>query len=499
MTSLLSKKHFTFWTLLAFSLVFFLLRFPSLYEPYWYGDEGVYQVIGRSLQSGKLLYRDIWDNKPPLLYIVYALFNGDQFWVRFVSLLSGLGAVLTFYFLSTKIFKTFIASLVSSFLFVIFFGLPIIEGNIANAENFMLFPSLLGMLLLFLSMQTKMVKERKDRVLLFFAGISIGISTLFKIVGIFDALTVFVFVLFLIVQSKRKNDTIKSVLNAYWKRILPFVVGFTLPVLLTTLFFLVTNSLFYFLEATLTENVTYVGWHNDFFFPQGFLFLKTIVLVSTIAVLFYKKQWFSKETLFVVFWLLFSLFSAFFSQRPYTHYQLLFLPSLSLLAGYIFVEMARKKKLLLALILSGIIFLASQSFNRWTLQKSLLYYQNFTDFITNKKSVEQYQSFFDNRTPRDYEVAAYIKKATKPGQEIFLWGNSAQIYTLSNTFPPGRFTVAYHISTNKNTVTETQDALDKKKPQYVVLMPDEKFVPIDLSGYTYKVTIGDTHIYERTF
>ena len=40
----------------------FLLRIPSFWEPYWYGDEGIYLAIGQALQRGAVLYRDIWDN-----------------------------------------------------------------------------------------------------------------------------------------------------------------------------------------------------------------------------------------------------------------------------------------------------------------------------------------------------------------------------------------------------------------------------------------------------
>ncbi|HXS15287.1 MAG TPA: hypothetical protein VN711_04105, partial [Candidatus Saccharimonadales bacterium] len=67
------QKSSHFWFLLAASLVFFLLRFPSFFEPYWYGDEGIYEVIGYGLTHGRLLYQGIWDNKPPLLYLIYAI------------------------------------------------------------------------------------------------------------------------------------------------------------------------------------------------------------------------------------------------------------------------------------------------------------------------------------------------------------------------------------------------------------------------------------------
>ena len=98
------EKSKTFWSLLAIFLFFFLLRLPSLIEPNWYGDEGIYQIIGIAINNGSLLYTDIWDNKPPLLYLTYALFQGDQAGVRMFSLVIGMMTVWIFFSLSQKLF-----------------------------------------------------------------------------------------------------------------------------------------------------------------------------------------------------------------------------------------------------------------------------------------------------------------------------------------------------------------------------------------------------------
>ena len=147
------EKTIDCWFLIATLFFFFLLRLPSLFEPYWYGDEGIYQVMGMGINHGRLLYRDIWDNKPPLLYMLYAFFSSDQFTIRLVSLLFGLATVFVFYLLAKKLYslqpngrKTV---LWTTGIFAILFGLPLLEGNIANAENFMLLPILTAGLLIY--------------------------------------------------------------------------------------------------------------------------------------------------------------------------------------------------------------------------------------------------------------------------------------------------------------------------------------------------------------
>ena len=87
-----------FWLLFA---VFFL-RLPSLFEPYWYGDEGIYLTIGQGLRQGLVLYRDIYDNKPPLIYLLAAL-SGSLFWFRFILLVWSMMTVAFF----SKLAKTF--------------------------------------------------------------------------------------------------------------------------------------------------------------------------------------------------------------------------------------------------------------------------------------------------------------------------------------------------------------------------------------------------------
>src|SRR3990167_3716315 len=82
------------------SVVFVILRFPSIFEPHWYGDEGIYEIIWIAINNGRVLYSEIWDNKPPLLYLIYALFNGDLFYIRFASLISGVFSIIFFFLLA---------------------------------------------------------------------------------------------------------------------------------------------------------------------------------------------------------------------------------------------------------------------------------------------------------------------------------------------------------------------------------------------------------------
>ena len=135
------------------------LRIPSLFEPYWYGDEAIYLTLGEGIRQGLLLYRDIFDHKPPLIYLLAAI-AGSVFWFKFILLVWNTVAIILFW----KLAKNFLAAL----LFVLVTSLPLLEGNIANAELFILGPTLGAYLLL--SNQEKITPKR-----VFLAGILLSL------------------------------------------------------------------------------------------------------------------------------------------------------------------------------------------------------------------------------------------------------------------------------------------------------------------------------------
>lgn len=488
------------WVLLIFCFVFIILRFPSMFEPNWYGDEGIYQAIGYGLRSGRDFYTGVWDNKPPLLFVIYALAGGDQFIARFMSIIFGVGALIAFYSLTRKIFHSNRMQFISTIFFVLFFGLPIIEGNIANSENFMLFPIVLSANILypiFKKFNKKLIKFEKRNLLL--GGIILSLSFLIKIVTIFDFAAFLIFSFFISCYSEKLTlKTLSRIIPEYSFKIIWFLAGFILPVIVSFIYFYIQGVLPYYLDAAFGRNVDYVGWANYFIIPQGLLYLRIILLGVVLFSIFIKRRMFSPAPLFILIWTAFSLFNAFFSNRGYTHYMLLVLPSLSLLVGLIFKEQLVLKKVLGFLLTIVIISTLYFNFAHWSLRKTASYYLNYFKLISGNITFRTYQEFFDPRNPKDYMIAEYINKKTNKKDIVFLWGNSAQIYPLSETLPPGRYSAAYHIINNKNTISETEKALNKNVPKYIIITQDISFYPFDLSDYTYLITIADSHIYEHT-
>ncbi|HVA96525.1 MAG TPA: glycosyltransferase family 39 protein [Candidatus Acidoferrales bacterium] len=511
----IEKKKFT-WVLIVLCVAFFFLRLPSLIEPYWYGDEGVYEVIGQAMDQGRLLYQDIWDNKPPLLYTIYAIAQGDQQVVETISAFFGILAIIGIFILTQNLFNKTRISILSSLVFVLLLGTPLLEGNIANAEVFMLpFTIFAGLLIYQHTTQTQNNSKQSSifnlQSLIFIAGLLLGIAFLFKIVAIFDFAAFF---LFLLINRLPEKLSWKSFKKAFAKKHLPnalsvwkqpqtriyqyIIVGFFLPFILTVIYFFLNHSLVDFLQAVFLGNVDYVAWGNSLFgLSNGLLLLKIVILVIGLSVIIWKRKQFSKPALFIWLWILFSIFSAFFSERPYTHYVIVLLPSFCLLFGLIFTEKNIRSRLIAAVGIIAILVITSFQF-QFNVPKSIAYYHNAIQFVKGSESVETYQSFFDTKTPRDYMVATFINDHTSPSENVFIWGDSPQIYALSHKLPPGKYTVAYHISQN-NAVNQTQIAINRAKPKYIIALSEAQPLPFDLPLYIMRYNISGATIYERSF
>jgi len=487
------EKGREIWFLITASLIFFFLRFPSLFEPNWYGDEGIYQTLGIGIKAGRLLYRDIFDNKPPLLYLLYSFVSSDQFMIRLLSLIFGLISVILFFYLFKRFFQNTKASFFATLIFAALFGLPLIEGNIANAENFMLLLNISAGYLVLRSIDSEIIHHKSK--ILVLAGLSLGLSFLFKIVAIFD-FAAFAGFLFFANYSKRILDIFKieSLLREI-KNLTPFIVGFFIPIAVAITYFIFNHAFKDFLTATLFSNVRYVGYGNELIIPQGFLILKLILLGGLSLFIFFKRKAYGLAFAFVSLWLGFSLFNAYFSQRPYTHYVLVLLPAFCLMIG-VFTLNKNFSKLAGVLMLSTFIAVLL-SFNFYT--KTIFYYQNFAAFMLDKQNITAYERFFDQSTPRDYEIANFINLYAKTSDNIFLWGNNAQVYKMTNKLPPGKYAVTYHITSYKDGLSDTTTGLAINKPKFIVIMPNAGSYPFSLAGYDHKINLEGVDIYEKFY
>jgi hypothetical protein len=473
-----SKKRnffYSYWWLILFLFVL-LLRLPLLFEPFTYADEGIYLTLGQALRKGLLLYRDIHDNKPPLLYLLAAL-TGSFSLYRLLYFLWGLATIGVFYRLAKLLFsKKQKAVITTTSLFAVLSSLPMFEGNIANAENFMLLPVLAGfyLILKFLSRPTDKVKLSWRWLT---AGLLFSMAVLFKIPAIFDFLAALMICLLLI-----KAKTIKTI----FLHLFSLILGFFIPLFSTFVFFGLKQALGQYLKAAFSQNLPYLSsWGNSAVKISGFsleFIFRLLFLALLLLVLFIFRQKLSLVVKIVIVWFFTSVFAALLSTRPYPHYLLQILPSFCLSFGLLFLKEKKLVKIIPFVLLLFFIFIF-KFFNFWY-YPNWAYFKNFYQYALRMESKQDYLAFYGPQTESLYQTADFIRTHTSSEEKIFIWGNQPSIYALAKRLPVGRYTVAYHIIDFK-AKKETLNVLRFQPPQWLIVSQDEKQIFPQLEAFIF--------------
>lgn len=445
--------------------IIFILRIPSFFEPYYYGDEMIYLNLGEAVKKGMVLYRDIHDNKPPLLYLTAAI-AGNVFWFR--AILAGWMIITTIFFwkLASALFpKNKKVVYVSVLTFALLTTIPLLEGQIANAELFMVGPTIIAFYILL----TKKLTAKN----LMFSGSLIAVSTLFKMPAFFDVGAIVC--LWLISTSLNTQDV-----RVFVRKSGLLLVGFVAPIAFTFLWYWLRGGLSEYVVAAFLQNVGYVsswragGEEVPFLAKNLPLITRGLVVISGIGILYYFRKKISLQFTFVTAWILFSLFAATLSERPYPHYLIQVVPSAAFLVGIL--AASKSKEQALSIIPLFILGTAVVYFQFWY-YPSFSYYSNFINFATGATTKEEYFDGFSGQVNTNYKIASFIRSSSRESDHIFVWGDSPAIYALSKRLPPIKYVATYHIN-DFSSQEETVDGLSQKPPKLMVILPGADSFPL---------------------
>lgn len=464
MKKFLKKLHLPTWLCILLAVVL-ILRIPTFFEPYSYGDETIYLTLGEAVRQDVPLYGGIHDNKPPLLYLTAAV-AGNLFWFK---------AILAFWMLATTVvFWKFTKALfpkkgklqkVSTIIFAILTTIPLLEGNIANAELFMIGPTILAFYLLWTRKLTTKV--------LFVSGLLFSISTLFKVPAAFD-IPAIVFLWLIVGGLKLKN--VKKVA----KNTAIIAAGFLFPIGLTFIWYSLKGAFSEYLIAAFLQNVGYLSSfrpedvRDPFFVRNGPLLVRAGLTLLGVGIVAKFRKKLSKEFVFLTIWLLFTLFAVTLSERPYPHYLVQSVPPMALMFGMLFTLKSLEQSLVI--IPLTLTFFVPVYYNFWYYPTGT-YYAKFARFAVGDLSREEYFSTFGDHVPSSYEIADFLVKSTQKDDPVLVWGPENQtVYALSRRLPPIRYVAQYHISD----FSSNEAVLDKVKetpPKMIVILPNAPAFP----------------------
>ena len=457
---LISKIDTPIW-LEIFFVIIILLRIPSFFEPYYYGDEMIYLTLGEGLRQGVPLYSGLHDNKPPLLYLVAAI-SGNLFIFKAILAFWNVLTIYGFWKLVKHLFpKNVSLQNISTVVFGILTTIPLFEGNIVNAELFMICPVIFAFWIL-------LSKENNIKNL-FISGFLFSIAALFKIPAAFDILAIIVYWL---TSLSFKRDAFLQDLKIFIFKVFYLSLGFLIPIAFTFVFFYLSGSFKEYLSAAFLQNFGYVSsWRSTsnsvpFFVKNEPLLIRFGIMILGFIVLWLLRKKLSKQFIFISSWLLATLFAITLSERPYPHYFVQSLAPASMLIGMLLMLKNIEQALVVAPLTFA--FFVPFYFKFWY-YPTYPYYLKFANFALRKIEKTSYFDSFSKYTNTNYEIADFLAKASKKEDKVFVWSNdSATIYSLSRRLPPTKYVADYHF---KDFATEesTIEILQKNMPKFIVI------------------------------
>src|SRR3989344_7861716 len=452
------KRHY--WYFVAIFTAIFLLRLPSLFEPFWYGDEGIFAAVGRNLNLGGTLYQTAWDNKPPMIYLTYAaifkFFGVSMFWLHMSAAIVVLATAAAIYEIAQATIGTRRA-LLASFIFGFLTSLRLIEGNLALTEIFMILPITVAMMIA--------IKRKFDLLSLFLAGILISVASLYKQVGAFEAAALGIFVF------------LSSDFLGFIKKGVSLTIGFLVPYAVTFAYFYSNGLVDDYIFGAYTYYRIYLGES-----PKYAILVNISKIMPIIAALLYgiwKKFKFKKvETTYLfILWAAFSLLGSYFSGRTYGHYLVQATPAISLLLAQVNISkrignMFAKARIVFVLaFFLPILFLTRLIFADFISGGPLnqvKYFRNFIDLATGAKSLNAYNDFFDGNVNTIMALRDGLDARSARGKSIYIWGDYPWLYAIIDAKGPSRYVTSFHVFGVPNGLEEVARQLAENKPSYII-------------------------------
>ncbi len=482
------KKHHLILALIL--LLTFFLRLPSLFEPFWYGDEGIFGAVARNLNLGGVLYQTAWDNKPPMIYLTYAaifkFFGVSTFWLHLAAAVVVMATAAAIYEIAQATIGTKRA-LFASFIFGFLTSLRLIEGNLALTEIFMILPITLAMLIA--------VKRKFDYISLFVAGLLFAIASLYKQVGAFEAAALGIFVF--LAEDNFLN---------FLKKGFVLSVGFVIPYAATIGYFAQKHLVKDYIFAAYTYYRIYLGESPKY----ALLINISKIMPIVVAVLYgfwkkFKEKKVEISYLFIL-WAAFSFLGSYFSGRTYGHYLVQSIPALSLLLAQIsMIQISRQRVVFALTFFLPLLFLTRLLFSQFLSGgpiNQVRYFKNFVDFAAHNKSTNDYNDFFDRNVNTIDALADAIRAKNAVGESIYIWGDLPWLYAIVDAHNPSRYVTSFHVFGVPSGKEEVINDLNKNMPKYIIKPQSsigyfDELEKIIVSRYTHVAKIETADLYAR--
>ena len=432
-----------------------LMTARFLFEPLT-RDEAVYATIANGLLHGQVPYRDLFDQKPPLIYGWYLLsffvFGEHDYAPRLLGVIVLMLTSLMLFFAGKELASRR-AGLVAATIFGISTGAAAIAPW-SNVEPFMLLP-----LTASLAAYAR-GRGRGDRWVLL-AGALAGIALMTKPVAVFNVAALGIDILW----DLRRGDIAR---RRVLKRAVLYGGGVACVAGAIVLPFVVVGAMREFVYSNITYNQLYAARYSAGTkfaagIRNGLAFLiatAPLVFAAAVAVVLAMRRR-SRSRMIVVGWLVASALAVASPGRFYGHYFIQLLPALALVIGMAASELRGVLRVRFAGpacagAMIGLTFI--------TLRATVPFYAPATPAAR--------ASFRDPgpggvRQAGARAIGLYLRAHTNAGDRVFVWGRESEIYFYSGRTPATRFLFDQPFWVDPATLAQAIAQLRAHPPAYI--------------------------------
>lgn len=408
-------------------------------------DSNVFRSIGNYMVNGLMPYKDLFDHKGPIIYLINYL--GIIISPKYgIWLLEYIFMFITLFYIykcaklickdNISLLATFI---VSTPLFLYFQG-----GNLT--EEYAL-PFIAISLYIFLDYY---INKNVNFLRLLICGICCGIVFMLR-VNMATIWAVFCIAIF-----------IKCIIKKEWKDLLKFVVffclGFALVLIPLIIWLIKVDAFNSFIDCYFTFNGMYSSGVKFYDVIDSGIALCThnivlFALLGSLLLAFKKKD--ELSIVYLIYFVITILFSS-MSGRKYYHYAIIFIPMLVYPIAIVLKEL-KSTKFSPNIVMLLIVLLCIPEWLSATTH-AIGYYRDYADGNNVIKD------------SLDYRLSNYIKDNTDKNDYITVFGNENQIYITSKCKSASRLTYQMPIiNVSKQLEKEYFNDLKKNNPKYIVV------------------------------
>lgn len=464
-----------------------------------------YAYVGSELSKGAILYKEVWDHKPPGVYILDAIIYkiSPIFYLHAIKIFNVFISFAGTYFFY-KLLRNFFdhkTSFISTILFCVFSNIYMLNQGDNMVEAYMV-PLVVLIYYFFIKSLSGRLKTFS-----FITGILLGISFIFKQVGILPLIAIVIYVS--IYEKKMFISRLFYFLAGIFSIVVPFVF-----------YFFLQNAAFEALEAVFLYNFSYSGQGYSFLSIGQSLFYLLQVILATFLFWFLflvgilKKNRNKFSNLFLLFFIFSFLGAGMGGKFAFSkNYLLLILPSMGYFVGCALEEIREKiikKTETKILVFVVILFLLLPSV---LLQMQAVLAGFYFKGIFNPGSRETIYSIglpnfnFVEEEKKFYKIAKYVQMNVKEGTPILNWGAEPEMYLLTRTSSSTRFFYNFPLNgifIKDNYLTQRRkifiQELAASKPEIIVTNKnEERHKPSfkNLEFTEFKEFVGKNYVLER--